>query len=671
MDIKQTIEELRQQIRRADRLYYLEAAPELSDREYDRLFAQLRELEAAHPELITPDSPTCRVAGEPSQGFATVEHAVPMLSMDNTYSPGELREFDARLRKALEGENPGFVVENKIDGVAVSIRYENGILTRAATRGDGKRGDDITANIRTISSVPLKLDAPAPGIKIPAILEVRGEVFLTFAAFDKINKKREEEGLPLFANPRNAAAGSLKLLDSKQVSARKLSVLLYGVGELSDDFQSDCHSSTLKQLRQFGLPIADTYRLAADIDEVIRQVEEFNTQRTSLPYPVDGMVIKVDSYARQKALGYTSRTPRWCIAYKFAAEQARTIVKNIAVQVGKSGALTPVADLEPVPLAGTTVKRASLHNFEELARKDVRVGDTVIIEKAGEIIPQVIEVVSELRPAETKAFALPTACPACGGEVAKDENGVFIRCINPTCPAQLCEKILHYAGRDQMDIEGLGTAIAEQLVSKGMVKNFADLYYLNIMQVVNLDRMGMKSAENLLAAIDQSRTRSLNRFLAGLGIMHVGVKAAEALAQQFGTLEDLQKASVDDLQKTQDVGEIVAASIYNFLHQPATAKLIADLLEAGVSPAAVARKTTPTDSELSGKTVVVTGTIEGFDRRDIENKIKELGGKTTGSVSKKTDLLVYGDKAGSKLDKAKELGITMMTGEEFILRFMS
>ena len=669
MEIKKQLEKLRKEIRRHDRLYYIEAAPEITDQDYDKLFAKLKKLEADNPELITPDSPTQRVGGEPLTGFDTVEHAVPMLSMDNTYSADELRSFDNRVRKGLENESPEYVVETKIDGVAVSLRFEDSVLVQGATRGDGQRGDNITSNIKTVGGVPLRLESDIASVTIPEVLEARGEVFMLFSQFEKLNEQREQAGENLFANPRNSTAGTLKLLDSKAVAKRKLSVLLYAIGEVLPENFSSSHSESLEKLKALGLPVSKNWQRAKDIEEVIEICDQWESKKNDLDYPVDGMVIKVNSYAQQKKLGTTSRSPKWCIAYKFAAEQAETIIESIAVQVGKSGALTPVANLKAVQLAGTVVKRASLHNFEELARKDARVGDTVIIEKAGEIIPQVVKVLTEKRPSEAKPFKLPEKCPQCGGKVLKDENGVYLRCQNPVCPAQLIEKIRHYAGRDQMDVDGLGISIIEQLVNKEMVSSFAELYDLNLLEIANLERMGTKSAENLLDGLEASKTRTLDRFIAALGIMHVGKKAAYVLADHFGSLEKLRQASAKELEEIEDIGPVMAQSIYSYFNSQATQKVIDDLLAAGVSPTWSASKAT-NSGPLTGKTVVVTGSIDNLGRKDMENIIKELGGKPTGSVSKKTSLLVYGDKAGSKLKKAEELGIETITADEFLSKYV-
>ena len=668
MNINKQIEKLRSEIRKHDRLYYVDAAPEISDQEYDRLFAELKKLETENPNLITDDSPTQRVGGEPVTGFETVKHAVPMLSMDNTYSPQELRDFDNRVRKGLSGDVPEYVVETKIDGVAVSLRYENSILKQGATRGDGQRGDNITTNIRTLGGVPLKLESNNSNLDAPAILEARGEVFMTFSQFEKINIQREKDGDNLFANPRNSTAGTLKLLDSKTVAKRKLSIMLYAIGEVIPDDFSNSHSESLEKLKTLGLPVSKNFQIAKDIEEVINICNQWESKKNELDYPIDGMVIKVNSYAQQRELGTTSRSPKWCIAYKFAAEQAETVIESIAVQVGKSGALTPVANLKPVQLAGTVVKRASLHNFEELARKDARVGDSVIIEKAGEIIPQVVKVITNKRPAKSKPFSLPDKCPECGGEVVKDENGVYLRCQNPVCPAQLIEKIRHYAGRDQMDIDGLGISTIEQLVNKDMVHSFAELYELNLLEIANLDRMGTKSAENLLDGLEKSKTRSLDRFISALGIMHVGKKAAYVLAEHFGSLEKLRNTNIEELEAIDEIGPVMAQSIHSYLNSDETKKIIDDLIAAGINPTWT-ENTAAANGPLAGKNVVVTGSIDGYGRKDMENMIKQLGGKPTGSVSKKTDLLVYGDKAGSKLKKAQELNIEAIPANDFLQKY--
>ncbi len=666
--IEKRIEELRVEIRRHDYLYYVENMPAVSDREYDALFAELKQLEAAHPELVRADSPTQRVSGEPLEGFKTVRHTMPMLSMDNTYSEEELRAFDTRVAKGLGSKDYRYVVETKIDGVAVSLRYEDGQLVLGTTRGDGEQGDDITANVRTIQSVPLKLEIETrqkkTNIEIPEVLEVRGEVFIPNSRFRQINEEREAAGEARFANPRNATAGSLKQLDSRIVAKRGLRFLGYAIGQVEPPmFES--HSNMLAKLQALSLPVNSSYEVAEDIDEVIAICNRWEKQKDQLDYQIDGMVVKVDDLAQQRTLGATSRAPRWCIAYKFAAERAETLIKDIRIQVGKTGALTPVADLEPVQLAGTTVSRASLHNFEELARKDVRIGDSVLVEKAGEIIPQVVEVLQDKRPKDSKKFPVARKCPECKGPVEKDEGGVYIRCINPNCPAQLIERLRHFAGRNQMDIEGLGIALIEHLVSEGLVKSFADLYRLRREQVAALERMGEKSAENLIQALEASKKQPLARVLAGLGILHVGGRAAEVLADELGSIEALLEADTERLEGIDEIGPVMAESIYRFCHTPQTRTLIEDLRSLGLEMPGPARRK-KTGGALAGKTIVVTGSMAGYSRSDMEALIKQQGGKPTGSVSKKTDLVVVGENPGSKLTKAQQLSVETISADEFL-----
>ena len=673
--IQKRLAALRQEIRRHDALYYVHNHPEITDQQYDALFTELKELEADHPELITDDSPTQRVAGRPLDGFTTIKHSVAMLSMDNTYSAEQLRQFDQRVRKNLPGQDIRYVVETKIDGVALSLRYEQGQLKLAATRGDGTHGDDITANVRTIASVPLCLscDSAKPqhsllfdaAAAVPEVLEVRGEVFMANSTFAELNQQRLDRDEQLFANPRNATAGSLKLLDSKLVALRKLRVFVYGLGQVSSKDFAKSHSETLDRLKALSLPVNENHALAKDIEAVIDICNEWETKRHNIKYQIDGMVIKVDSIAQQKQLGQTSRSPRWCIAYKFAAEQAQTIIQSIDVQVGKTGALTPVANLEPVSLAGTTVSRATLHNFDELARKDIRVGDTVIVEKAGEIIPQVVSVELKKRPGDSKVFARPKKCPRCGGGVIKDADGVYIRCVNPACPAQLTEKLRYFAGRGQMDIENLGIAIIEQLVQAGKLRSFADIYKLKEDELAQMERMGAKSAENLIKGIQASKARLLERVLASLSILHVGHRAAQVLAEHFGDIDSILAADKEQLEAIDEIGPAIADSIYLFCHDSRTRKLIEDLRQVGLGmagPDISGRK----DGALAGKTVVVTGSIEGYGRKDMEELIKNAGGRASSSVSKKTDLVIYGENPGSKLEKAQQLGVKTITAEEFL-----
>lgn len=660
VNIQKQIEQLRAEIRRHDVLYYVDNSPQITDQQYDALFSQLKQLEADHPDLITPDSPTQRVSEQPVAGFETVAHAVAMLSIDNTYNEEELREFDKRVSKGLETDDYDYAVEPKIDGLAISLRYENGHLTQAATRGDGSRGDDVTSNIRTIRAIPLTLDCR----HIPDVLEIRGEVYMPKAAFDELNAAKIEAGEPEFANPRNAAAGSLKLLDARITAERKLAFFAYSLGQVSTQL-ANTHYDALDKMKDFGLPV-NTVQKANDIDEVITICHDWQLRKDRLGYQVDGMVIKVNRYDQQDILGTTGRAPKWCIAYKFPAEQAETILESITVQVGKNGTLTPVANLKPVKLAGTTVKRATLHNFDQLTRLDARCGDTVIIEKAGEIIPQVVDVVIKQRDLfESKPFEIPTHCPACGGDVQKDENGVYLRCVNPNCIAQLKERLEYFVGKGQMDIDKLGPALIEQLVDKKLVKTFADIYTLRFDQLVQLERMADKSAANVMDSIEASKTRPLWRLIAALGIRNVGGQSAQILAEAFGALDKLMAASAEELTAIDQIGPVMAESIYDYLHDQTNIKVINDMLAAGVTPAPPKQKAS---NVLEGMTIVVTGTLKQFTRQQIEQMIKDHGGKTASSVSKKTSLLVAGENAGSKLDKANQLGIQVITEAEFINR---
>ncbi len=654
------MDRLRREIRRHDHLYYVLNAPEIDDRDYDALFAELKDLEAAHPELVTADSPTQRVSGRPLDAFSTVRHAVPMLSIDNTYSADELRAFDERVRRQLDTAEYDYVVELKIDGLAVSLRYEHGILVSGATRGDGEVGDDVTANIRTIKAIPLSL---LDGDAVPAVLEVRGEVYMPTRSFIELNRMRTEAGEPAFANPRNAAAGSLKLLDARITATRNLAFFAYATGEVSQPLARD-HYHMLERLRAMGLPVNPNIQTAKDIYEVIEICLAWGPKRFELDYQTDGMVVKINRYDQRDILGATGRAPRWCIAYKFPAERAETVVESVAVQVGKSGALTPVANLAPVSLSGTTVKRASLHNFDEMRRLDVRIGDTVVIEKAGEIIPQVVEVKTERRPAGTKPFEVPKKCPVCESEVVKDEAGVYVRCPNPQCSGQLKERLRYFAGRGQMDIERLGVSLIEQLVDRGLVQGFADLYRLRKEDLAALERMGEKSAQNVVDGIDDSKTRPLWRFLAALGIRHVGGQSAQVLAEHFGSLAALREASREELEAIDQIGPVMAESIYAYLHEPRHQAVIDDLLAAGVQPQAEAARART--GAFSGKTVVVTGSLEHFSRQQAQQAIKDAGGKASSSVSKKTDFVVAGAEPGSKLDRARELGVTVIDERQFM-----
>lgn len=659
-DPKQAIESLRQEIRRHDRLYYVDARPEISDREYDRLMEQLRQSEAEHPELVTPDSPTQRVAGEPITGFRTVTHAQPMLSIDNTYNDEELREFDARVQRLLETTDYRYLVEPKVDGVAVSLRYEAGLLVLAATRGDGRTGDDITANVRTIGAIPLRL----AGEGWPAVLEVRGEVYWPREAFAAHNARRKEQGLEVFANPRNGTAGTLKQLDPRVVADRGLSFVAHGFGQTSA-MPADTASAFYGRLADWGVPVSPERRLCADAAEVMAFIESFRETRYGLPYEVDGVVVKVDRFDHRETLGATSKYPRWCIAYKYEAEQAASQLLSVDFQVGRLGTITPVARLTPVQLAGTTVSNASLHNFEQIRRLGARIGDTVIVEKAGEIIPQVVRVEMEVRPADAKEIEEPSRCPECGGPVEQD--GAYLRCANPECPAQLREKLRFFAGRDQMDIHHLGPALIDQLVDRGLVRHFGDLYALTPEQIEPLDRMADKSARNVVEAIQQSKGRGLQRVLAGLGIRHVGARAAEVLAAHYPDAHALAAAKIEDLEGIHEIGPVLAESIHTFFHSDAGRDAIARLEVAGLKLTADG-PTVPADGPLRGRTVVVTGTLERFSRAEAEAAIRAAGGRATGSVSKSTDFVVVGSDAGSKVEKARRLGVEIVDEAEFMRR---
>ncbi|GAB4108417.1 MAG: NAD-dependent DNA ligase LigA [Phycisphaeraceae bacterium] len=676
------IAELRRLIDRHNRLYYVEASPEISDQEYDALLRELQELEAKHPELITPDSPTQRVGGEPIEGFTTVEHRQPMLSIDNTYNRDELRAWYDRTVKAIARNaeqpsqslfdqtqpRPALVLEPKIDGVAVSLRYEQGRLVQALSRGDGKRGDDITHNVRTIRAIPLALcpdDAPKRkgkkpirSVDVPDVLEVRGEIFMPDAEFQRINEDREEQGLERFANPRNATAGTLKSLDPAVTAERRLMFYAHGRGEVLPDTLT-CHSEFLTLIRALGLPVNEHTKRVDTFEEAWDFIESFQQTRPTLGYATDGVVIKVDDYALQQALGATSKSPRWCIAYKYAAEQAETVLLKVDWQVGKTGRLTPRATMKPVFLAGTTVQHATLHNMDEIERKDIRIGDTVVIEKAGEIIPQVVKVVKDKRPRDAKPIKPPAKCPSCGQPIVRPEDEAAHRCVNPECPAQFREKLIWFVGRNQMDIDGLGEKVIHQLVDAGLLNSFGDLYALKTKrdQLLKLERMGEKKVDNLLAGIEASKSRGLSRVLAGLGIRQIGGAAALALAQHFGDIDKLLKATPEQIAEVPDIGPITAESLHAFLHSKAGQHVIRELKDAGVRLTEDMPQSADESSPVKGKTIVITGTFEAWDRNELKDKLTRLGAKVTGSVSSKTDILMVGENPGSKLDKARQLGV--------------
>jgi DNA ligase (NAD+) len=664
--VRHEIGELRQQIERHNYLYYVEAAPEISDREFDRLMQRLRELEEQHPELITPDSPTQRVGGQPVKGFRPVRHAVPMLSIDNTYNEDDLRAFDARVRRGLGGDKPRYGVEQKVDGVSATLQYEKGRLTLAATRGDGHTGDVVTHNVRTIRDIPLRLRTDHH--RAPETLEVRGEVYLTTAELSRLNKLQKEQGGRAFANTRNAAAGSLKLLDPRLCAKRRLRFFAHSEGRL-EGLKVTAHSDFLDLVRDYGIPVVPHSPFFDSIDEVIAYCEEQFEARHALDYEMDGLVIKVDDFAQRARLGATSKSPRWAIAYKVELWQASTRVEDIHVQVGKTGVLTPVVALEPVEIAGSTIARVSLFNADEVERKDVRVGDAVVVEKAGKVIPHVVRVKLEKRKGRTRRFRFPRRCPACGGPVARDEGGVSIRCLNPSCPAQLKERLRFFASRPAMDIEGLGRALIEQLVDGGMVRSVADLYRLTKEQLLGLEHVGERSAQKLLEHIAASKGRGLGRLLTGLGIRHVGERNARLLAEEFGNIGKLLKASEERLARAPGIGPVVARSVHRFFHSEAGRRTIEELRGFGVrmteQPAARRAKT---KGRLAGKTVVVTGTLEHFTRDEVEGLIRRLGGTAASGVSRTTDFVVAGTEPGSKLNRARELGITVLSEGEFLRR---
>ena len=655
-DLKKQIEQLCSEIREHDYLYYVLNKPTITDQQYDGLFAELKKLELTRPDLVTPDSPTQRVSDMPVVGFKSIRHTVSMLSIDNTYNADELRAFDERVKKGLETDDYEYVVELKIDGLAISLRYENGILVTAATRGDGQRGDDVTSNVRTIKSVPLTL--LGKGEK-PTVLEVRGEVYMPRTAFAELNRLRQEAGEDEFANPRNAAAGSLKLLDPRLTSARKLAFFAYATGQVTGEFAGS-HYKTFLSLKNIGLPTNPHIKKVNNIDEVIKVCKSWEKKKTTLDYQIDGMVIKVNSFNQQDILGSTGRAPKWCMSYKFPAAQAETIVETIDVQVGKTGILTPVANLKPVQLAGTTVKRASLHNFDELKRLDLAEGDTVIIEKAGEIIPQVVKVKEKTLFGRSE-FKVPTRCPNCQGLATKDENGVYIRCVNPDCTAQLKEKLIYFVGRGQMNIENIGPALIEQLVDAGLVKSFVDLYKLQFHQLAQLERMGEKSAANVMDSIEKSKTQSLWRLIAGLGIRHVAGQSAEILANHFGSLKAIMGTDQNTLEAIDQIGPTMAKSIYEYFQE--NKLLIEKLLDAGLKPE---QQKHQGGTALAGKIIVVTGTLENFTRQQIAKTIKGNGGKTSSSISKKTSFVLAGTNPGSKVDKAAKLGVNVVTEKQFM-----
>ena len=650
------IEKLRELINYHNYRYYVLDDPEVSDAEYDSLMKELEALEREYPDLITPDSPTQRVGGAVLSGFQAVTHAIPLLSLANAYSQEELDSFDRRVRELLSSP-PRYTAEFKIGGLAISLLYRDGVFIRGATRGDGQTGEDITNNLRTIRSIPLKLREPLAGD-----LEVRGECYMDKRAFEQLNKAQEEKGEKLFANPRNAAAGSLRQLDPKVTSERQLNVFLYGLG-YSDALPPDSHYETLQWLSSLGFRTNPETQVFDSIDGVKEFIQYWHEKRESLPYDIDGIVVKVDSRVQQELLGTTAKSPRWAVAYKFPAMQKTTKVEDIVVQVGRTGAVTPLAILEPVFIAGSTVSRASLHNEDYVKEKDIRIGDTVVIQKAGDIIPEVVRSVPELRDGSERVFQMPQSCPACGTRLVREAGEAVWRCDNSQCPAKLVEGLVYFASRDALDIEGMGPAVVQQLVDAGLVKNPADIFKLTKEQLLGLDRFGERSAAKLVASIEEAKGRGLARLLTALGILHVGTQTAASLAAYFGSMEKLVTATEDQLAQVPDIGPVVASSISAFFQNPKNIQLIEELKKLGV------KMDEPKQSRgeaFSGKTFVVTGTLSQFSRKEAKDAIESLGGKTTESVSKNIDYLVVGEKPGSKLDKARELGISILDEQQFI-----
>jgi DNA ligase (NAD+) len=652
---------LREEIERHNHLYYVLDRPEISDAEYDGLFRELEALEARHPALRTADSPTQRVGGAPLAAFASVTHRVPMLSLANAFADGDVEAFDRRVREGLEAATVEYAAEPKFDGLAVSLTYREGLLERGATRGDGTTGEDVTANLRTVRAIPLRLH----GRGVPELVEVRGEVLMLRRDFEKLNDAQRARGEKEFANPRNAAAGSLRQLDPRITATRRLTFFAYGLGAVSGRLALKTHSAVLDFLEELRLPVTAERRVVSGVDGMLAYYRDIGAKRAQLPFDIDGVVYKVNDLAAQETLGYVSRAPRFAIAHKYPAEEASTEVLAIEVQVGRTGALTPVARLKPVFVGGVTVTNATLHNEDEVHRKDIRVGDTVVVRRAGDVIPEVVRSVPEKRPAHARTFHLPKQCPVCGSAVRRGEEEAVARCTAGLyCPAQRKQAILHFASRRAMDIEGLGEKLVDQLVDGELVKNPADLYRLDTVTLAGLERMGEKSAANLVAAIERSKEVPLARAVYALGIRNVGESTARDLAQHFGGLAELQAADVEALQSVPDVGPVVAQSIVEFFAEPHNRKVVADLLSRGLRPAAPARRLAA--GAFAGKTVVLTGTLESMSRDEAGRLIEAQGGRVSGSVSKKTDFVVVGADPGSKYDKARELGVATLDEAQFL-----
>ncbi len=650
------IAELTEMLNEHNYNYYVSDNPKISDAEYDGLMQELIKLEEAYPDVALPDSPARRVGGEPAAGFEAVSHLVPMLSLSNAFGEQDLRDFDRRVRGGLDGHTVEYVVELKIDGLAVSLLYENGIFVRGATRGDGETGEDITHNLKTINSIPLRLRRPLPQ------MEVRGEAYMPKKDFSRINREREESGLPTFANPRNAAAGSLRQLDPRVTASRALDAFLYGIGRVSGMTVTG-HREGLQALQELGFKVNPNIRAFEDIEQVIEYCREWAEKRHDLPYEIDGMVVKVNDLALQTELGATSKSPRWAIAYKFPAEEAETVVRDIYVRVGRTGVLTPTANLEPVRVAGSTVSSATLHNIDIIREKDIRIGDHVVIHKAGDVIPEVVRVVKDKRTGSEVEFLMPGECPVCRTGVQRADGEVAVRCPNEICPGREREGLIHFVSRDAMDIEGLGPAVIDQLVGAGLIRDAADLYYLKAEDLLGLERMGKKSVDNLLNAIEKSKHKDLAQLIFALGIRHVGARTGKILAAHFGSMARLQEAEVEQLTTVREIGPKMAESIAAYFREPVNLELLDRLKTAGVNFTRGVEQAG--ERPFDGKTFVLTGALEKYTRKEAQNIIENLGGKVSSSVSKKTDYVLAGTEAGSKMDKATALGVTVISEDDF------
>ncbi|MDB4896677.1 MAG: NAD-dependent ligase [Firmicutes bacterium] len=666
-EAEQRIIDLSAELHRHEHAYYVLNQPEITDAEFDKLIQELKRLEEEYPEFRRPDSPTQRVGGQAASDFAKVQHEPPMLSLDNAFTAEQLREFDRRARSLVDGEPVAYVCELKIDGLSISLRYENGRFVQGATRGDGETGEDVTENLKTVRTLPLRLE-PVDG-RVPPTLIVRGECYMEKRTLEALNEKLAEQGKALLQNPRNAAAGGLRQKDPKKTRARRLDTFLYQL-VTADGFSVESHWESLDLLERFHFKVNPNRVRVQSIDAVIAWTEEWRERRYELPYEIDGLVIKVDDPEQRRRMGFTAKFPRWAIAYKFPAEEQETVVEGISLEVGRTGAVTPSADLRPIRIAGTTVKRATLHNEDNIRQKDIRIGDTVIVRKAGEIIPEVVRVVLEKRSPDTEPWTFPETCPACGAELVRAEGESATRCPNTLCPAQQYRAVLHFASRDAMDIDGLGEALVQLFLEEELIGDAADLYKLHERrsELVEIERMGAKSVDNLLAAIDATRQNPLYRLVYALGIRHVGERAARLLAEYLGSMEAIENATPDELQAIPGLGPKIAESVSEFFRSPRSHELLQKLRAAGVNMVGE-KRTAPAEGPLTGKTVVVTGTLTRWGRKEIEELVASLGGKASGSVSKKTFFVLAGEAAGSKLDKARDLGVPILSEEEFLQQY--